>query len=173
MKNILFIIIILIAQKSMAQEGNVLTVHQVIYAPLEYQSTLAKIKSNYHHLQDSINEIRRKHFEMDSNYKELKNVFVLNGKKYSGYDGGLVGYYMQECWTEGELIVKKFIDIDRVSGCGNGTIYMDDGKNLNYSYYHCLRRIPIPNKNESISQKYTSELIEIRFFDSINNLKMN
>ncbi len=140
---------------------------EVIYAPKAYQAALFQNYTYFHHLTDSIEAERSKRFELDSNYKEESMEFTLNGKKYYGYDGGLLGYYMQQCWDQGALIIKSFLKIDEVTGCGNGVIVKADGLNKPYYYYHCFKRVPIKSKGETDKRSYQLELVEVRFFSPL------
>ncbi len=153
-------------QISKDQESHFQSSQNVIYAPKLYEADLLNNISNFHHLEDSVGEVRRKRFELDSNYKEESMEFTLNGKKYYGYDGGLIGYYMQQCWDQGGLIIKNFLKIDKVIGCGNRAIIKADGLNKPYYYYNCLKRVPLKNKSEFDKRLYKLDLVEVRFFDS-------
>lgn len=149
-----------------AQNEHSQSVKVIVTAPLSYQSALFNNYTYYHHLEDSVGAERRKQFELDSNYKEESMEFTLNGKKYYGYDGGLIGYYMRQCWEEAGPIIKRFVNISEVIGCGNGTVYMADGKNDSYYYYHCLRRVPNKDASSNLKNLNKSELVEVRFYSS-------
>ena len=106
-----------------------------VMAPDSIQILLSENMKYYHHLEDSISKLRRDAFERDSNYKEEIKSFTIDGKKYTGYDGGALGYYMKACWSQAQEIIKKFMPITRVAGCGNENDYNSQNRNVNY--YNC------------------------------------
>ena len=106
-----------------------------VMAPDSIQILLSANMKYYHHLEDSISKLRRDAFEKDSNYIEQVKTFIIDGKKYTGYDGGALGYYMKACWTNAQEIIKKFMPITKVSGCGNQYDYKSQNRNVNY--YNC------------------------------------
>ena len=42
---------------------------------------------------------------------------------------------MKACWSQAQEIIKKFMPITRVAGCGNEYDY--NSQNLNVNYYNC------------------------------------
>jgi hypothetical protein len=134
-----------------------------IIAPDSIQLLLSKNMKYYHHLEDSISNIRRTAFEKDPNYKEQIKSFVIEGKEYTGYDGGALGYYMNACWSHAFDIIKKFMPITRVAGCGNE--YDSISSNHNINYYICEffeRTYANSNIGEPIIK---SKNLQIYFYD--------
>lgn len=151
--------IVLKENKSKAME---LDYKKKVFAPDSIQIMLNKNMKFYHHLEDSISAIRRAAFEKDSNYKEELKSFFIDGKKYTGYDGGVLGYYMKACWTSAQDIIKKYTQVDRVAGCGNMT---DFNTNQSVYYYQCEKYITTNEKSVSGQPKNKTETFMVWFYD--------
>ena len=133
-----------------------------VFAPDSIQIMLNKNMKFYHHLEDSVSAIRQVAFEKDSNYKEPLKTFVIDGKEYTGYDGGLLGYYMGECWKKAQGIIQKYTQVDRVAGCGS---MIDNKTNEPIYYYQCEKYVTTKEKTFDGLPMKKSETFMVWFYD--------
>jgi hypothetical protein len=130
-----------------------------IEVPKEYQDELLKNRNHYHHLEDSVSAISNHDLQSDSSRFSLSNKFYVDGKWQSGYDGGIIGYYMSACWKNALPIINKFIEIDRVIGCSSEQI----GDNQTIYHYTCVKYIKTRATFKNGNPVYKTEYIDVYF----------
>lgn len=130
-----------------------------IEVPTEYHDELLNNRNHYHHLEDSVSAIYKNDLQSDSTSFSPLNKFYVDGKWESGYDGGIVGYYMSACWKNALPIIKKFIEIDRVTGCSSQQI----GNNQTVFHYSCEKYIKTRAIYKNGSPVYKTENIDVYF----------
>ena len=130
-----------------------------VEVPKEYQDELLKNRNHYHHLEDSVSAISNHYLQSDSSRFSLSNKFYVDGKWQSGYDGGIIGYYMSACWKNALPIINKFIEIDRVIGCSSEQI----GDNQTIYHYTCERYSKTRATFKNGNPVYKTEYIDVYF----------
>ena len=105
---------------------------EIINGPEKYKTEVVGIYNTYSKILDSIQNDRIKKMSKDSLYaeNEMKN----RPKKYKGYDGGIIGYLMNEKDQKIKEIINRFLKIDRITSSskwssGNGPVHYE----FNYS----------------------------------------
>jgi hypothetical protein len=127
--------------------------------PKEYQVELLNNRNYYHHLEDSVASISNHDLQSDSTRFSPSKKFYVDGKWVSGYDGGIIGYYMSACWKNALPIIKKFIEIDRVTGCSSEQI----GENQTVYHYNCEKYIKTRAIYKNGNPVYKTENFDIYF----------
>ena len=130
-----------------------------IEVPTEYHDELLNNRNHYHHLEDSVSAIYKNNIQSDSTSFSPLNKFYVDGKWESGYDGGIIGYYISACWKNALPIIKKFIEIDRVTGCSSQQI----GNNQTVFHYSCEKYIKTRATYKNGNPVYKTENIDVFF----------
>ena len=99
------------------------------------------------------------YLQSDSSNFSLSKKFYVDCKWQSGYDGGIIGYYMSACWKNALPIINKFIEIDRVTGCSSEQI----GENQFIYHYNCVKYIKTRATFKNGNPVYKTEYIDVYF----------
>lgn len=92
---------------------------EVIMGLEKYKKEVMDIRKSYSKTLDSLQNDRMDKMSKDSLYSqnELKN----RPKKYWGYDGGIIGYTMNEETQKIKNMINKFLKIDRITSSSTKT----------------------------------------------------
>jgi hypothetical protein len=127
--------------------------------PSSYYDALLHNFKYYHHLEDSVSSIAHNEMQTDSTIFSPRKKFYVDGKWVSGFDGGIIGYYMSACWKNALPIIKQFVDIDRVAGCS----IQQGGDNAQVYHYNCEKYIKTTQVYKNGNPVYRTEYIDVYF----------
>jgi len=127
--------------------------------PSSHHDALLHNIKYFHHLEDSVSAIAHNELQTDSTIFSPRKKFYVDGKWVSGFDGGIIGYYMSACWKNALPIIKQFVDIDRVAGCS----IQQYGDNAQVFHYNCEKYIKTVAVYKNGNPVYRTEYFDVYF----------